>query len=649
MLEFINAGLIGYGYAGKTLHAPLLNGTPGIRLHAITSRDANKVKRDWPAVSHYPTPEAMLAAPDIDLVVIATPNDTHFPLAKAALLAGKHVVVDKPFTLSHQEAKELIALAHAQDLQLSIFHNRRWDADFLTLRRLLAKGELGEVLHFESHFDRFRPEVRDRWREQAVAGSGLWYDLGAHLLDQSLQLFGKPDTLWLDLAQQRPGAQTDDYFHAVLQYGERRVILHASTQVPHHTPRFTLHGRLGSYHKYGLDPQEEQLKQGRLPTDEGFGIDPQPGQLVTVAGEERRIQTIANQPGCYLEFYRGMQQAIQRGTPVPVKAEEAALVMELIELGVQSARLGQRLTLGKPLPATPDALKSTPLPPPALAASTQPHSTPAPRSNYHAPSTPQARPSQPISNTPSSAFSHERAPVARSPQVQRAPLPKAIPGTHPTRASLRPSEPASQPVRPQEHPRQRPLSAHPAELGARAPLASEPLAAASRQGRPEPIPSQASITQSSTGFIRTDKPRGVSPTSSAFSAAKSQPEPSRPTPTHPHQPGSAPYNAQQKMPLAAQPAAPVTTSPPASRSPLSSYGRSAQFQPGSAAKPEPAFRAQEESSPEQEMLIPELSPSSLIAREHEAGLQAGKRPLLPRMSVKDEEDPEDDLPSFTAR
>ena len=346
MLEYINAGLIGYGYAGKTLHAQLLASTPGIQLRTIVSRDAAKVKADWPEMQVVAQSDELLADPSIDLVVIASPNDTHYPLAKAALLAGKHVVIDKPFTLDSREARSLVSLAQEHDLQLSVFHNRRWDADFLTLQQLLHSGELGEVYHLESHFDRFRPEVRDRWREQAVPGSGLWYDLGAHLLDQTLQLFGQPETLWLDLAQQRPGAKTDDFFHAVLQYGARRVILHASTQVAAPGARFTVHGSLGSYRKQGLDVQEEQLKSGTSPLDPQFGCDPRPGLLTTVTAQGPREQSIANLTGNYRAFYLQMVEAIQRGTPVPVKPDEVVGVMELIELGLRSAREGRRLPVG---------------------------------------------------------------------------------------------------------------------------------------------------------------------------------------------------------------------------------------------------------------------------------------------------------------
>lgn len=202
MNDKIRVGLIGYGYASKTFHAPLIMGTPGLELAAVSSSDETKVKADWPAVSVVSEPRHLFNDPHIDLIVIPTPNDTHFPLAKAALEAGKHVVVDKPFTVTLSQARELDALARSTGRVLSVFHNRRWDSDFLTLKALLADGVLGEVSLFESHFDRFRPQVRDRWREQGGPGSGIWYDLAPHLLDQAIQL-----TFW-------PAGQHDGGFSA---------------------------------------------------------------------------------------------------------------------------------------------------------------------------------------------------------------------------------------------------------------------------------------------------------------------------------------------------------------------------------------------------------------------------------------------------
>ncbi len=345
MNDKIRVGLIGYGFASKTFHAPLISGTSGMALAAVSSSDASKVHADWPAVQAVADAQALFDDPSLALIVIPTPNDTHFPLAKAALNAGKHVVVDKPFTVTLSQARELEALAKAKGLLLSVFHNRRWDSDFLTLKTLLDQGTLGEVRYFESHFDRFRPEVRNRWREQKGAGSGIWFDLGPHLIDQALQLFGSPVAINVDLAELRPGAQTTDYFHAVLTYPQRRVVLHASMLVAAESPRYQVHGTRGSYVKYGLDPQEDSLKAGARLPQEAWGYDMRDGVLTRVNGEETAEETLLTTPGNYPAYYAGVRDAINGGGRNPVTAKEAIQVMELIELGLRSASVRQTLSL----------------------------------------------------------------------------------------------------------------------------------------------------------------------------------------------------------------------------------------------------------------------------------------------------------------
>ncbi|WKB54044.1 oxidoreductase [Eleftheria terrae] len=343
-MDTIRVGLIGYGYASKTFHAPLMAGVPGLALAAVSSSDPGKVRADWPDLPVESSAQALVDRPDVQLVVIATPNDTHFPLARAALLAGKHVVVDKPFTVTLQEARDLDELAQRQGRLLSVFHNRRWDSDFLTLKALLASGELGRVVHFESHFDRWRPQVRDRWREQAGRGGGLWNDLGPHLLDQALQLFGMPEGLSVDLASQRDGSQADDYFHARLRYasphGGLQVILHASALVAAVGPRYVVHGTRGSYLKRGLDPQEDQLKAGARPRLEplgDWGRDPQDGVLTLGEAEPAASRRHPTLPGNYLGYYAAVRDAVRGAAPNPVPAGEAMQVMALIEAGRRSA------------------------------------------------------------------------------------------------------------------------------------------------------------------------------------------------------------------------------------------------------------------------------------------------------------------------
>ncbi|AKL04321.1 oxidoreductase [Klebsiella oxytoca] len=338
MSDAIRVGLIGYGYASKTFHAPLISGTPGMTLAAVASSDENKVHADWPALPVVSGPERILNDPNIDLVVIPTPNDTHFPLAKAALEAGKHVVVDKPFTVTLSQARELEALAKSGGRLLSVFHNRRWDSDFLTVKALINEGLLGEVGYFESHFDRYRPQVRNRWREQGGPGSGIWYDLAPHLLDQVVNLFGLPVSMQVDLAQLRPGSQSTDYFHAVLAWPQRRVVLHGTLVAAAETARFIIHGSRGSYVKYGLDPQEERLKSGERLPQEDWGYDMRDGVLTRAEGEDITEESWLTLPGNYPAYYAAIRDALNGSGTNPVPASQAIQIMELIELGLESAR-----------------------------------------------------------------------------------------------------------------------------------------------------------------------------------------------------------------------------------------------------------------------------------------------------------------------
>ena len=338
MSDSIRVGLIGYGYASKTFHAPLIAGTPGMALAAVSSSDATKVHADWPSVPVVSEPKHLFNDPNIDLIVIPTPNDTHFPLAKAALEAGKHVIVDKPFTVTLSQARELDALAKSFGRVLSVFHNRRWDSDFLTVKALLNEGSLGEILFFESHFDRFRPQVRNRWREQAGPGSGIWYDLAPHLLDQAVNLFGLPVSMTVDLAQLRPGAQTTDYFHAVLSYPQRRIVLHGTMVAAAESARYILHGTRGSFVKFGLDPQEERLKNGERLPQEDWGYDMRDGVVTRVEGEERVEETLLTIPGNYPAYYAAIRDALNGTGDNPVPASQAIQIMELIELGIESAK-----------------------------------------------------------------------------------------------------------------------------------------------------------------------------------------------------------------------------------------------------------------------------------------------------------------------
>jgi predicted dehydrogenase len=323
----VRVALFGSGFGGKVFHAPLIRTTPGLELASIlTSRS---------------DPREAFDAPEIGLIVISTPNGTHFDLARQAIAAGKHVVVDKPFTLTVAEAEELAHLALRTGVLLSVFQNRRWDSDFLTLRQVIASGELGEIVHFESHYDRFRPVVVSRWKDDAGPGSGIWYDLGPHLADQALQLLGPPESVFADFAMQRDGAQAVDYFHVVLRYPNVRVVLHASTLVAEPPRRFELHGKRGSCVKHGMDIQEDLLKRGDLPGAPGWGTDPNAGVLTTWAGDERVQKSVPNLPGGYPRYYEAIRDAILKGAPNPVPPEDGIAVMRVIEAGIRSAAEGK--------------------------------------------------------------------------------------------------------------------------------------------------------------------------------------------------------------------------------------------------------------------------------------------------------------------
>ncbi|MCW3478437.1 oxidoreductase [Neisseriaceae bacterium JH1-16] len=330
----IRVALIGYGYAGRVFHAPLLQAVPGLHLTLVGSSRPDEVRAALPGVAVLP-PEQALLQPDIDLVVIATPNDSHAPLARQALEAGKHVVVDKPFALDLAEAQGVAALAAERGRVLSVFHNRRWDSDFLAVRAAIGDGLLGEVAHFESHIDRYRPQVRERWRESAVPGGGIWCDLGPHLVDQALQLFGQPLAVSAQLARQRDGAQAVDWVHVLLDYGPRRVVLHASMLVAGGSPRFTVHGSRGSLVKVSADIQERQLLAGLTPRSAEWGIDDEPARFYD--GADGSVRDLAVPRGFQQAYYEQLRDALLGKGSNPVAPEQALAVMRVIEAAQQSA------------------------------------------------------------------------------------------------------------------------------------------------------------------------------------------------------------------------------------------------------------------------------------------------------------------------
>jgi len=339
----IKTALVGYGYAGKTIHAPLIHAASGLELATIVSSRPSDVQADLPGTTVAPDLTTALADPSIELVVIATPNDIHASMAHEALEAGKHVVIDKPFALSVAEGESVLAHAERMGKMVSVFHCRRWDSAYLTLQGL--RRHLGHLYQVILRYDRLRPVVRDRWRERAGPGSGIWFDLGSHLVDQAVSLFGWPEWISADIAGQRPGAQTDDYFHAILGYGSLRVILHSSMMTTIPGPVLEVQGSLGAYVKFGMDTQEDMLKAGRTPGDAGWGADPGASTFTAVVNDlPGKAEAVPVTPGNYLVYYEAVAKAIRENAPNPVTGEDALKVMKLLELGFVSSREGRRVS-----------------------------------------------------------------------------------------------------------------------------------------------------------------------------------------------------------------------------------------------------------------------------------------------------------------
>jgi len=341
MAEPVVTAIIGYGMASRVFHAPIISTLNSMNLYGFVERHAEESRKKYPTTKLFRDTEKMLANQEIELVVITTPNESHFPLAIQALEAGKHVVVEKPFTPTYAQAQQLIELAEERDRVLSVFQNRRWDGDFLTVKNLLHDKTLGRLVEFESHFDRFRNRPKeDAWREKDLPGSGILYDLGSHLIDQALVLFGQPEMITADVRRQRDFGESDDFFEIILHYGQLRVVLKASMLVKEYGPRFILHGTEGAYVKYSLDPQEKALKSGEVPSDESWGREPkeQWGTLYMDVDGDTKKQKIETATGCYQKYYQNIADVIRGNGELMVKPEQARNTIRIIEKAFLSSR-----------------------------------------------------------------------------------------------------------------------------------------------------------------------------------------------------------------------------------------------------------------------------------------------------------------------
>src|SRR6266404_4897272 len=338
----IDVGLVGFGLGGRAFHAPIIHQVPGLRLAAIVQRSGNSSAQIYPDAKIVRDLEQLLAMPQISLVAISTPNETHFPFAKRCLEAGRHVVLDKPFTNSLPEARELVALAKKNDRILTVYQDRRFDGDFRTVKKLFAEDTLGKVQSFRTAFDRCRPQIKkESWKEKPAPGSGVFFDLGPHLVDQTLQLFGPPEQVLADLRIEREGSATDDAFDLTLYYKNGlRANLMASMLAPDPRPHYRIQGTRGVYMKHTLDPQEVLLRADHPAMGDDWGVEPEKDWGTMTLWSEGEL-THANVPtlrGDYRDFYAQVRDAIEAHAAPPVTPDEALRLMYALELCADSSR-----------------------------------------------------------------------------------------------------------------------------------------------------------------------------------------------------------------------------------------------------------------------------------------------------------------------
>lgn len=345
MANNIRAGVIGFGLAGRIFHSAVIAETPGLELACIVQRKGDEAAQAHPGVRIARSIEEMLEDRSIQLVADGTPSAAHFKHGMQCLRAGRHVMIDKPFALTSDEAAQLIDEARKQGVLVTCYQNRRWDGDFLTVKQVMASGELGRVVSYESHFDRYREDPRlEFWRENGGPGGGLLFDLGPHLIDQATALFGDPESIWADVRTDRKDAVVDDAFDITLKFPGVTALLRTTMTAPMQQPRFVVHGTKGTFIKWGLDPQEDALKAGQKFRDPGFGEEPESqwGELHLADKPVRKVQTL---PGDYRGIYANFRDAILGKTELEVTPEQAWRTTRLIELARQSSKEGRRIAV----------------------------------------------------------------------------------------------------------------------------------------------------------------------------------------------------------------------------------------------------------------------------------------------------------------
>lgn len=342
-MNIVKVGLIGFGLSGRYFQAPFLYCHPGFELAAVLTSREKEVRLLFPNAIVTQNEDDIFNDESIDLIIITSPNTTHYPLAKKALANNKHVVVEKPFVNTVSEGEELINLAKEKNKVLTVFHNRRWDGDFITVKKIINSGQLGNIIEFESHFDRFRPELNTaNWRTKDVPGGGIFYDLGPHLIDQALVLFGKPKKIFADIRIAREEGEVDDTFEVKLFYDKLRVTLKAGVFVKELGPRFIVHGTKGSFVKYGMDPQEDALRKAQIPDSSDWGLDDENCFGILNTANRYKVET---EPGNYLGFFNNVYEAISNNKPLEVLPEFVLDTIRIIELAFESNHKEITITL----------------------------------------------------------------------------------------------------------------------------------------------------------------------------------------------------------------------------------------------------------------------------------------------------------------
>jgi predicted dehydrogenase len=341
-MEPINTALCSFGMSGWVFHAPFLSVNPHFNFYAVWERSKNLAEEKYPSVKTFRSLDAMLEDEKIELVIVNTPNYTHFEYAKKALLAGKHVIVEKPFTINVAEAEELISISKEKNKRISVYQNRRYDSDYKTIKKIINSGVLGKIVEAEFHFDRFKEELSPKLHKETPGpGAGSLYDLGSHLIDQALQLFGMPDEIFADIRSIRPFSKVDDYWEILFYYKELRVRLKSSYVVREPLPGYILHGLSGSFIKAKTDVQENTLKEGVLPGKSDWGKEPESEKGLLHAEINGKVvkELVESEQGNYGEYYEAIYNSIRNGAPLPVTAEEGLQVIQIIQDAFKSNEL----------------------------------------------------------------------------------------------------------------------------------------------------------------------------------------------------------------------------------------------------------------------------------------------------------------------